>query len=238
MLCMFSSCGAAARLDYLGNGPAAPGRYAPAAPCRLGMRRYNLRYARVSSGRSADLADGIGGGYTAERRLEIMKDSATGAFGALAVVLAILLKTSAIYSLIIAKGWIFLAVVPAMSRFAIVVAAYKSPCARTTGLAKSGIEFVTRHPPRRCLICRRSDPDPCSKVRCGFHRSSHAERASGPGTGLPASRRCHWGCARRGQRNYRSCPLYIVGLPGVLPVSDSFMIKSLSPQFQYAKLLH
>ncbi len=92
----------------------------------------------------ADLADGIGGGYTAERRLEIMKDSATGAFGALAVVLAILLKTSAIYSLIIAKGWIFLAVVPAMSRFAIVVAAYKSPCARTTGLAKSGIEFVTR----------------------------------------------------------------------------------------------
>ena len=92
----------------------------------------------------ADLADGIGGGYTPQRRLEIMKDSATGAFGALAVVLAILLKTSAIYSLIMAKSWIALAIVPAMSRFAIVISAYKSPCARTEGLAKSSIEFVSR----------------------------------------------------------------------------------------------
>ncbi len=91
----------------------------------------------------ADLADGIGGGYTPQRRLEIMKDSATGAFGALDVVLAILLKTSAIYSLIMAKSWIVLAIVPAMSRFAIVVCAYKSPCAGTEGLAKSSIEYVT-----------------------------------------------------------------------------------------------
>jgi adenosylcobinamide-GDP ribazoletransferase len=91
----------------------------------------------------ADLADGIGGGYTPERRLEIMKDCATGAFGALAMVLAILLKTSAVYSLIMAKSWIALAIVPAMSRFAIVVCAYKSPCPRTEGLAKSSIEFVT-----------------------------------------------------------------------------------------------
>ncbi len=91
----------------------------------------------------ADLADGIGGAHTPERRLEIMKDSATGAFGALALVLAILLKTSAIYSLIVAKSWIALAVVPAMGRFAIVVSAYKSSCARTGGLAKSSIEYVT-----------------------------------------------------------------------------------------------
>jgi len=92
----------------------------------------------------ADLADGLGGGYTPERRLEIMKDSATGAFGSLALVLAILLKTSAIYSLIMAKSWIALAIVPALSRFAIVVSAYKSSCARTGGLAQSSIEYVTR----------------------------------------------------------------------------------------------
>ncbi len=91
----------------------------------------------------ADLADGIGGGYTPEKRLEIMKDSATGAFGSLALVLAILLKTSAIYSLIMAKSWIALAIVPAMGRFAIVVSAYKSSCARTGGIAKSSIEYVT-----------------------------------------------------------------------------------------------
>jgi adenosylcobinamide-GDP ribazoletransferase len=92
----------------------------------------------------ADLADGLGGGYTPARRLEIMKDSATGAFGALALVLAILLKTSAIYSLIMAKSWLALAIVPALGRFAIVVSAYKSSCARTGGLAKSSIEYMTR----------------------------------------------------------------------------------------------
>jgi adenosylcobinamide-GDP ribazoletransferase len=92
----------------------------------------------------ADLADGIGGGYTPARRLEIMKDSATGAFGALALVFAILLKVSAIYSIIMAKNWLVLAIVPALGRFAIVVCAYKSSCARTGGLAKSSIEHMTR----------------------------------------------------------------------------------------------
>jgi adenosylcobinamide-GDP ribazoletransferase len=92
----------------------------------------------------ADLADGLGGGYTAARRLEIMKDSATGAFGSLALVLAILLKASAIYSLIMTKSWLVLAIVPALSRFAIVLSAYKSSCARSGGLAKSSIECMTR----------------------------------------------------------------------------------------------
>ncbi len=91
----------------------------------------------------ADLADGFGGGYTPATRLEIMKDSATGAFGALALILAILLKTSAIYSIIMAKSWLALAIVPVLSRFAIVVSAYKSSCARTEGLAKSSIEYMT-----------------------------------------------------------------------------------------------
>ena len=103
-----------------------------------------------------------------------MKDSATGAFGALALVLAILLKTSAIYSLIVAKSWIALAVVPAMGRFAIVVSAYKSSCARTGGLAKSSIEYVTGGTVlAACLICCRSHPAPCSKVSSGFPGSSH-----------------------------------------------------------------
>ena len=37
-----------------------------------------------------------------------------------------------------------MAIVPAMGRFAIVVSAYKSSCARTGGLAKSSIEYMTR----------------------------------------------------------------------------------------------
>lgn len=42
----------------------------------------------------ADLADGLGGGHTRERVLEIMKDSRVGAFGAMALVLALLSKVS------------------------------------------------------------------------------------------------------------------------------------------------
>ena len=42
----------------------------------------------------ADVADGLGGGYTRERALEIMKDSRVGAFGAMALVLALLCKVA------------------------------------------------------------------------------------------------------------------------------------------------
>lgn len=42
----------------------------------------------------ADVADGLGGSQERERALEIMKDSRIGAFGAMALVLALLAKTS------------------------------------------------------------------------------------------------------------------------------------------------
>jgi adenosylcobinamide-GDP ribazoletransferase len=42
----------------------------------------------------ADVADGLGGSYERERALEIMKDSRVGAFGALALVLALLCKVA------------------------------------------------------------------------------------------------------------------------------------------------
>ncbi|MGR5250930.1 adenosylcobinamide-GDP ribazoletransferase [Vibrio astriarenae] len=40
----------------------------------------------------ADMADGIGGGMTVERRLEIMKDSRLGTYGTITVILALFLK--------------------------------------------------------------------------------------------------------------------------------------------------
>ncbi len=43
----------------------------------------------------ADLSDGLGGSYSRERALEIMKDSRVGAFGAMALVLALLAKGGA-----------------------------------------------------------------------------------------------------------------------------------------------
>jgi adenosylcobinamide-GDP ribazoletransferase len=42
----------------------------------------------------ADVADGLGGSYNRERALEIMKDSRVGAFGAIAVMLALLCKVA------------------------------------------------------------------------------------------------------------------------------------------------
>lgn len=47
----------------------------------------------------ADTADGLGGGSTVARRLEIMKDSRIGSYGALALILILLLKTAALTAL-------------------------------------------------------------------------------------------------------------------------------------------
>jgi adenosylcobinamide-GDP ribazoletransferase len=47
----------------------------------------------------ADLADGLGGSYERDRALEIMKDSRIGAFGAMALVLALLAKCALLASL-------------------------------------------------------------------------------------------------------------------------------------------
>ena len=47
----------------------------------------------------ADLADGLGGGWTPEKRLEIMKDSRSGAFGVMALIGAIGLRTTLLAAL-------------------------------------------------------------------------------------------------------------------------------------------
>jgi adenosylcobinamide-GDP ribazoletransferase len=47
----------------------------------------------------ADVADGLGGSYDKDRALEIMKDSRVGAFGAMALVLALLCKVSLLAAL-------------------------------------------------------------------------------------------------------------------------------------------
>jgi adenosylcobinamide-GDP ribazoletransferase len=47
----------------------------------------------------SDFVDGMGGGYTPEKVLAIMKDSHTGAYGVIALVLALLLKYQALLAL-------------------------------------------------------------------------------------------------------------------------------------------
>jgi adenosylcobinamide-GDP ribazoletransferase len=82
----------------------------------------------------ADLADGVGGGYTPERRLQIMKDSCVGSFGALALILAIAFKVAALDTLLTGHDWWpDLLLIPTFSRCAMVLAAYKSTYARLEG---------------------------------------------------------------------------------------------------------
>lgn len=75
-----------------------------------------------------DVCDGFGGGFTAERTLQIMKDSSVGVFGALGVAIAVVLKVSLITDIIghsggrfrWGQGLLVLPVAHAMSRAAAV----------------------------------------------------------------------------------------------------------------------
>jgi adenosylcobinamide-GDP ribazoletransferase len=91
----------------------------------------------------ADLVDGVGGGCTPERRLEIMKDSRSGAFGVLALVLAVAIKVTAIYALLLAGAWTPFFLAPMLSRSMMVFAAYKMPYARPNGLGKPFLENMS-----------------------------------------------------------------------------------------------
>jgi adenosylcobinamide-GDP ribazoletransferase len=83
----------------------------------------------------SDVADGFGGGATKERKLEIMRDSRVGAYGVVAIVLALLLRVGAlaevedIVLVLIAAG--------AASRAAMVAAMAILPAARADGLGAS-----------------------------------------------------------------------------------------------------
>jgi len=68
----------------------------PPAAALLALAATALATGAMHEDGLADAADGIGGGRTPERRLEIMRDSRIGAYGALALVLAVGLKASAL----------------------------------------------------------------------------------------------------------------------------------------------
>ncbi|MBE2277010.1 MAG: adenosylcobinamide-GDP ribazoletransferase [Rhodobacteraceae bacterium] len=84
----------------------------------------------------ADTADGLLGGQTRERRLEIMKDSRIGSHGALALGLVLLAQWSAL-AILIARpgGWTGLIAAAALSRAAMVAVMAALPPARTGGLS-------------------------------------------------------------------------------------------------------
>ena len=82
----------------------------------------------------ADTADGLGGGTSPAARLEIMKDSRLGAFGGVALMLALLLKFAFLLSWAEkGLGTGVLLLFPVISRWGMVLLAYISPYARREG---------------------------------------------------------------------------------------------------------
>lgn len=90
----------------------------------------------------ADLADGVGGGATPERRLEIMKDSRSGAFGVIAIALALVMKTAALDALVSGNRPGLIVLAPVLARFAMVVAANGAVYARERGLGGPFLEHM------------------------------------------------------------------------------------------------
>ena len=82
----------------------------------------------------ADTADGVFGGWTRERRLEIMRDSQIGTFGVIALVLVLLLKFAALSTLCAhSNPSVVLFSFPAaamLSRYTMVLSAGLAPYAR------------------------------------------------------------------------------------------------------------
>ncbi len=83
----------------------------------------------------ADAADGLLGGHTPERRLEIMHDSSTGAFGTTTIVLLVLLQVLAVGTLIASLDLWPLVAAPVLGRCAAVAGLWTLPRASATGLA-------------------------------------------------------------------------------------------------------
>lgn len=84
----------------------------------------------------ADVADGFGGGFDKDKKLEIMRDSRTGAYGVLALIFSIGLR---VFCLAGFDNWQMgaasLVAVSALSRLGPVVLLYNMDPARTDGLA-------------------------------------------------------------------------------------------------------
>jgi adenosylcobinamide-GDP ribazoletransferase len=70
----------------------------------------------------ADTADGLGGGTTREQRLDIMKDSRIGTYGAVALILGLALKVGALAALAVPTAALALVAAHAAARLATVLA--------------------------------------------------------------------------------------------------------------------
>ncbi len=91
--------GSVAAVIYVAFDALLPGGYAPLIAACLSTIATVLLTGGFHEDGLADLADGLGGSTDRDRALEIMKDSRVGAFGAMALVLALLTKIALLAAL-------------------------------------------------------------------------------------------------------------------------------------------
>lgn len=87
----------------------------------------------------ADAADGLLGGGSTERRLEIMRDPRVGSFGAIALVLVLVGEVAALSAMTPVRALRALIVAGALSRLAMLAVVALVPYARTEGLGIAAV---------------------------------------------------------------------------------------------------
>ncbi|MBY8966438.1 adenosylcobinamide-GDP ribazoletransferase [Algiphilus sp. NNCM1] len=93
----------------------------------------------------ADSADGwLGGGGDRARTLRIMQDPHSGAAGVVALIVALLLKWSALSALLLTAWWWLLVLVPMLGRAAAVLLLAHTPYARRGGIASAMLPQMSR----------------------------------------------------------------------------------------------
>ncbi len=109
----------------------------PAVAAALVLAVQALATGALHEDGLADSADGLWGGGTRERRLEIMRDSRIGSYGALALILSVLLRWTALTALLAAGAvWGPLLAAGALSRWAMPWMLRALPPAREGGLSR------------------------------------------------------------------------------------------------------
>jgi adenosylcobinamide-GDP ribazoletransferase len=131
-------------------GAALAAGLSPALAAGLALAMQAMITGAMHEDGLADCADGFWGGWTRDRRLEIMKDSHIGSYGVLALILITGLRWLALAQVLAAgaQGLMVLAAIAALSRAPMAVLATALPNARGTGLSHS----VGRPGPRAAAL--------------------------------------------------------------------------------------
>lgn len=105
----------------------------------------------------ADTADALGGGQTAERRLQIMRDPSIGTFGAAAVGMSLLIRWACVAALLGTPRFAAIAAAPLLGRWAVLLLVDVFRYARSSGL---GSPYVAEPLSTRTGEAGTSSPSP------------------------------------------------------------------------------